>query len=71
MTCGTEIRLKGAPSSTRAPASSSVSRAAAYTAGVSYALARLVGALVGLRVDELVEEQGLDLQQHGETGYNL
>jgi len=45
--------------------------AAAYTAGVSYALARLVGALVGLRVDELVEEQGLDLQQHGETGYNL
>jgi Amt family ammonium transporter len=42
-----------------------------YTAGVSYALARLVGALVGLRVDELTEEQGLDLQQHGETGYNL
>jgi Amt family ammonium transporter len=45
--------------------------AVVYTAGVSYALARLVGALVGLRVDELVEEQGLDLQQHGETGYNL
>jgi Amt family ammonium transporter len=42
-----------------------------YTAAVSYGLARLVGALVGLRVDELVEEQGLDLQQHGETGYNL
>ncbi|HEX5067310.1 MAG TPA: ammonium transporter, partial [Myxococcota bacterium] len=42
-----------------------------YTAAVSYGLARLVGALVGLRVDELGEEQGLDLQQHGETGYNL
>jgi len=42
-----------------------------YTAVISYGLARMVGALVGLRVDELGEEQGLDLQQHGETGYNL
>jgi Amt family ammonium transporter len=42
-----------------------------YTALVSFGLAYAVRALVGLRVDELGEEQGLDLQQHGETGYNL
>ena len=42
-----------------------------YTALVSYGLARGVDALVGLRIDELGEEQGLDLHQHGETGYNL
>jgi Amt family ammonium transporter len=45
--------------------------AAAYTAAVSFGLARLVDASVGLRIDELGEEQGLDLQLHGETGYNL
>jgi Amt family ammonium transporter len=45
--------------------------AAIYTAAVSYALARGVDALVGLRVDELAEEQGLDLYHHGESGYNL
>ncbi len=45
--------------------------AVAYTAVVSFGLARLVDAVVGLRIDDLGEEQGLDLQQHGETGYNL
>jgi Amt family ammonium transporter len=45
--------------------------AAAYTAVVSYGLARLVDAAIGLRIDDLGEEQGLDLQQHGESGYNL
>jgi Amt family ammonium transporter len=41
-----------------------------YAGGVTWALARLVDALVGLRVDELGEQQGLDLSQHGESGYN-
>jgi Amt family ammonium transporter len=45
--------------------------AAVYTAIVSFGLAKGVDALVGLRIDELGEEQGLDLHQHGETGYNL
>ena len=45
--------------------------AAVYTALVSYGLARAVDALVGLRIEELGEEQGLDLYQHGESGYNL
>jgi Amt family ammonium transporter len=44
---------------------------AAYTALVSYGLAKAIDATVGLRVDELGEEQGLDLHQHGESGYNL
>ena len=44
--------------------------AALYTAAVSYALARAIDLLLGLRIDELGEEQGLDLHQHGETGYN-
>jgi Amt family ammonium transporter len=45
--------------------------AALYTAGVSFALAKVVDAAVGLRIDEGAEEQGLDLHQHGESGYNL
>ena len=45
--------------------------AALYTAGVSFGLARLVDATVGLRVDDAGEQQGLDLHQHGESGYNL
>ena len=44
---------------------------AAYTAIVSYALLKLVGFVVDLRVDAETEQQGLDLAQHGETGYNL
>ncbi len=45
--------------------------AALYTAAVSFGLAKLVDATLGLRIDELGEEQGLDLQEHGESGYNL
>jgi len=41
-----------------------------YTAAVTFALARAVDALVGLRIDETGEQQGLDLSQHGESGYN-
>ncbi len=43
----------------------------AYTALVTYGLARAVDVLIGLRVDDLGEEQGLDLFEHGESGYNL
>ena len=42
-----------------------------YTGVVSLALAKAVDRIVGLRVDEGVEVQGLDLDQHGETGYNF
>lgn len=42
-----------------------------YTAIVSYVLLKLIGFVVSLRVDEETEQQGLDLAQHGETGYNL
>lgn len=42
-----------------------------YTAVVSYVLLKLIGFAVDLRVDEESEQQGLDLVQHGETGYNL
>ncbi len=44
---------------------------AVYTAGMTYALAKVVDALVGLRIEEIGEELGLDLHQHGESGYNL
>jgi Amt family ammonium transporter len=37
----------------------------------SFVLLKIVGALVGLRVSEDDEYQGLDLSQHGESGYNL
>ena len=44
---------------------------AVYTAIVSYILLKLINIVVQLRVDEETEQQGLDLVEHGETGYNL
>jgi Amt family ammonium transporter len=42
-----------------------------YTAAISYGLARAIDAVIGLRVEEQIELQGLDLEEHGESGYNL
>ncbi len=42
-----------------------------YTAVVTWLILKVVGALVGLRVDEETEIQGLDTTEHEETGYNL
>ncbi|WP_242521793.1 ammonium transporter [Motiliproteus sp. SC1-56] len=42
-----------------------------YTAVVTWIILKLVGALVGLRVDEEVEVTGLDTAEHEEKGYNL
>ena len=47
------------------------SLAALYAAGMTWAIAKAVDAAIGLRIAELGEEQGLDLHQHGESGYNL
>lgn len=42
-----------------------------YCAVVSYVLLKLIDAVVGLRVTEEQEEEGLDLAQHDERAYNL
>ena len=42
-----------------------------YAAIVSYILLKLIGLLTPLRADEETEVQGLDVAQHGETGYNM
>ena len=42
-----------------------------YTLVVSFVLLKLVDAVLGLRVDEDGERQGLDLAEHNEVGYNL
>ena len=41
-----------------------------YTAIVSYIVLKIVDMLVGLRVDEDEESQGLDITDHGEEGYH-
>ena len=43
----------------------------AYTVMVTVILLKVVGALVGLRVDGDEETQGLDLVLHDERGYDL
>lgn len=43
----------------------------AYAAIVSYLLLKLIGLVTPLRADEETELQGLDVAQHGETGYNM
>jgi Amt family ammonium transporter len=47
----------------------SVAAAAGYSFVVSFALLKLVDALIGLRVTTDEEDMGLDLTQHGERGY--
>ncbi len=43
----------------------------AYAAIVSIILLKLIGLVTQLRADEETEQQGLDIVQHGETGYNM
>ncbi|HEC16656.1 MAG TPA: ammonium transporter [Sedimenticola sp.] len=42
-----------------------------YTAAVTFGILKVVDALLGLRVTEEEEIEGLDLNQHGERGYDL
>ena len=48
-----------------------VAVALAWSAIASFVLVKITQSLVGLRVRQDVETQGLDLTTHGETGYNL
>jgi Amt family ammonium transporter len=38
---------------------------------VSFVIIKIVQAIVGLRVSAEIEEQGLDINIHGERGYNM
>lgn len=42
-----------------------------WTAILTFIIIKLIGALVGLRVSEEVEIEGLDITVHGERGYEL
>ncbi len=44
---------------------------AVYTLIISYILLKIIDAAIGLRVDEEVETNGLDLGEHGEVGYDI
>ena len=41
-----------------------------WTGIASYVILKIIGAVVGLRVDQQDEIEGLDLSQHGERGYH-
>lgn len=43
----------------------------AWTVVATFIILKVVNLLVGLRVDEQQETQGLDITQHEETGYNM
>ncbi len=49
---------------------SSVAITVLWTGVASYVILKLIGMLVGLRVDQQDEIEGLDLSQHGERGYH-
>lgn len=42
-----------------------------YASIVTLIILKIIDKLVGLRVDEIEEQQGLDLSQHGESGYRF
>jgi Amt family ammonium transporter len=44
---------------------------AVWTAILTFIIIKVVGAIVGLRVSEEVEIEGLDITVHGERGYEL
>jgi len=44
---------------------------AVYTAIVSFVILKVVDAMLGLRVSEDEETEGLDLNQHNERGYDI
>ncbi len=44
---------------------------AVFSAVFTWIIVRLTKALVGLRVDEQTEKEGLDYAEHGEVGYNI
>jgi Amt family ammonium transporter len=41
-----------------------------WTGIASYVILKVIGAVIGLRVDQQDEIEGLDLSQHGERGYH-
>jgi Amt family ammonium transporter len=43
----------------------------AYDAILTFVILKAIDALIGLRVDEEQESEGLDLALHGERGYTL
>ena len=45
--------------------------AAVYTLIVSFVILKVIDLAIGLRVDEDTETNGLDLNEHGEAGYDL
>ena len=47
-----------------------VAATVAFTAVVTYVILKVVGALLGLRVSEEDETQGLDITMHEERGYD-
>ena len=49
----------------------SVGIVAIWSAVVTYVLAMILKATIGLRVSEEEEEEGLDQASHGETAYSL
>jgi len=44
---------------------------AVYSFGITLVLLKVIDIFIGLRVNEESEVSGLDISQHGETGYTL
>ena len=42
-----------------------------YSFGVTFIILKILDRSIGLRVDEEFEVNGLDLAQHGESGYSF
>ena len=58
------------PTQVRRPVAGDV-EGVSYAGGMTFVILKVVNALVGLRVKEHAEEEGLDISQHGELAYDL
>lgn len=41
-----------------------------FSAVMTYLLFKVTDRMIGIRVDKRVEEEGLDIYEHGESAYN-
>jgi Amt family ammonium transporter len=70
--CSTVINSAGQQASLKQVGIQAVAVAAtlAYSGVMSFVLLKLIGATIGLRVDEADEFDGTDISEHGERGYS-
>ncbi len=66
-----EALAQGAPSLSEGNTAWLLTSTVVWAGGLSWVILKVVGAVVGLRVSDEDEVEGLDITTHGERGYEI